>query len=207
MGVPKALLDAGGTTFVSRLAKTLAGGGCHPVVVVVPSGTGRLAEEVEGGPAELVVNPGGRGGQIGSLCVALDHLDDLPDPPAAVVFTPVDNPAVTTETVRTLVGAWRRSRAAIVRPHHEDRCGHPVVADMDIADEFRARGLPEGARTVVRAVPGRVLEVAVDDRGVADDLDTPERYLARFPRACPTAVRRILAERDGEPGPSRETTP
>jgi len=207
MGVPKALLDAGGMTFASRLVETLARGGCHPVVVVSSAGTGRLADEVARGPAKLVVNPGGQGGQIGSLCTALDHLDDLADPPAAVAFTPVDNPAVAPETVRALVDAWRRSRAALVLPRYGNRRGHPVVADMGIAGELRVPGLPEGARSVVRRDPGRVLELEVDDPGVADDLDTPGRYRARFPGASPaTAARGRLASRGTEPGGRRETT-
>ena len=181
MGVPKALLDTGGMTFASRLVETLSRAGCHPVVVVGSSPSGELADEVERGPGELVVNPGGHGGQIGSLCVALDHLGGLADPPAAIAFTPVDNPGVARETVRALVEAWRRSRTAIVLPRYGDRRGHPVVADMSIASEFQAEGLPEGARTVVRRDPGRVLEVEVADPGVTDDLDTPGRYRARFP--------------------------
>ena len=183
MGVPKALLDTGGMTFVSRLVQTLVRGGCHPVVVVGSSGAGGLAEEVERGPGVLVVNAGGRGGQIGSLCTALDHLAGRADPPAAVAFTPVDNPAVVPETVRALVEAWRGSRATIVLPRCRERRGHPVVADISVAGEFREGGLPEGARTVVRRDPGRVLELEVDDPGVLDDLDTPVGYRARFPEA------------------------
>lgn len=207
MGVPKALLDVGGMTFVSRLVQALVRGGCHPVVVVGSSGAGGLAEEVERGPAALVVNPGGRGGQIGSLCRALDHLAGRADPPVAVAFTPVDNPAVDPATVRALVEAWRRSRAAIVLPRCRERRGHPVVADVGIAGEFREGGLPEGARTVVRRDSGRVLEVEVDDPGILDDLDTPERYHARFPGTPPAARESgAPANPDTEPGRQRETS-
>ncbi|MYH52500.1 MAG: nucleotidyltransferase family protein [Gemmatimonadetes bacterium] len=180
MGVPKPLLDAGGMTFAERLVGTLAKGGCDPVVVVGAAATGPLAEEVSRGAGVLVVNPGGRGGQIGSLRAALDHLEAMIDPPGAFAFTPVDNPSVAPTTVRALVEAWRGSRAAIVVPRCGSVRGHPVVADMSIAAEFRVAGLPEGARTVVRRDPGRVLEVEVADPGVAEDLDTPERYLQRF---------------------------
>ena len=207
MGVPKALLDAGGETFVARLAATMAQAGCDPVVVVGRSHTGKLANEVGRGPGALVVNPGGRGGQIGSLCAALDHLDGLADPPVAVAFTPVDNPFVAPETVSALVAAWRGSRAAIVLPRHGERRGHPVVTDMDIAAEFRTGGLPEGARTVVRRDPDRVLEVAVADPGVADDLDTPERYIARYDGARPAATVPVRsAGPDPPPDRPRETT-
>ncbi|MCY4398927.1 MAG: nucleotidyltransferase family protein [Gemmatimonadetes bacterium] len=181
MGSPKALLDAGSMTFVARLATTLARGGCAPVVVVAASATGETAAEVARGPARLAVNPGGAGGQIGSLRAGLRHVEGLDDPPAAVLFTPVDNPAVAPATVRSLIEAWRRSRAAIVVPSHEGKRGHPVLADLAIAAEFHADGLAEGAREVVRRDPGRVIEVPVHDPGTVDDLDTPARYRDRFP--------------------------
>ena len=188
MGVPKALLDAGGTTFVNRLAKTLSQGGCAPVLAVVPSSGGQVAEEVARGPGLAVVNPGGRDGQIGSLRVALAHLRDLERPPGAVVFTPVDNPAVAPDTIRKLARAWRRATAAVVMPVHRGVRGHPVLADMSIADEFFQDGLADGARTVVRQDPTRVLELPVPDPAVADDLDTRARYRARFPSPRPTPV-------------------
>lgn len=188
MGVPKALLDAGGTTFVKRLAETLCRGGCVPVLVVIRSGHGPVADEVARGPGQAVVNLEGRGGQIGSFRAALAHLRHLQHPPDAVVFSPVDNPAVNAETVRALVRAWRRTALAVVTPVHDGRRGHPVLADMSIADEFFQRGLADGARTVVRRDPARVMEVPVPDAAVADDLDTRERYRARFPARRPHRI-------------------
>lgn len=188
MGTAKALLDAGGMTFVARLAETLRRGGCDPVVVVAPAGTGDVADEVARADARLVVNPGGEGGQIGSLRAGLKYLSGRADPPGAVAFTPVDNPAVAPATVAALIAAWRASRAAcasraaIVLPRCAEQRGHPLLADMSIAHEFHERGLPEGARTVVRRDPARVIEVEVADPGTVDDIDTPERYRERFPQ-------------------------
>ena len=181
MGTPKALLDADGASFVARLADTLRRGGCDPVLVVAAEEAGPVAAKAERGGARLVVNPGGEGGQIGSLRAALVHLRALDDPPAAFLFTPVDNPAVTPATVRAVIRGWERSRAAIVAPSHQGKRGHPVLADMTIADEFLDEGLAEGARTVVRRDPARVLEVPVPDPGIGDDIDTPQRYADRFP--------------------------
>lgn len=179
MGGPKAMLDAGGRTFVTRLVESLAEGGCDPVVVVGASRDGPLAEEVAAGSARLLVNPGGEGGQIGSLRVALVHLGSPEVQPAAVVCTPVDNPLVAPATVRALVDGWRRSVRTIAVPSYRGRRGHPVLFDMALAAELQAPGLAEGARSVVRRDPGRVLVVEVDDPGVVDDLDTPEEYRAR----------------------------
>ena len=186
MGKPKALLDAGGATFAARLVDTLARGGCAPVVVVADSGAGPVADEVAQTPACLVVNPDGRGGQLGSLRVALAELGRAADPPAAIVFTPVDNPAVAPATIGALIGAWQASRPAIAAPEYRGKRGHPVLVDMAIASEFLEAGLPEGARTVVRRDPARVLRVPVDDPAILDDLDTPGRYGERFPQSGAT---------------------
>lgn len=180
MGGPKALLDAGGITFTARLVETLRAGGCAPVIVVAASEAGEVAAEVARCGGRLVVNPGGEGGQIGSLRAALAYLRGLDDPPPAFVFSPVDNPAVTPETVRRLIAGWRGSEATVVMPRYGEERGHPVLADMTIAREFQERGLREGARSVVRRDPDRVFEVAVGDAGVVDDIDTPRRYRERF---------------------------
>jgi len=185
MGTAKALLDAGGVTFAGRLVQTLADAGCDPVVVVAAARTGGVAAEAARSGARLVVNPDGAGGQIGSLRAGLSWLAQRDDPAAAVVFTPVDNPGVAAATVRALIAAWdtaRAARTAIVLPRCGNRRGHPVLADMSIAHEFHEPGLPEGARTVVRRDPGRVVEVEVADPGAVEDIDTPERYRRRFRR-------------------------
>jgi len=180
MGGPKALLDAGGDTFTARLVTTLREGGCAPVIVVAASQAGEVAAEANRCATRVVVNPGGEGGQIGSLRAALAYLSGLDDPPPAFVFSPVDNPAATAETVRALIAGWRGSEASVVMPRYEEERGHPVLADMTIAHEFQAPGLREGARSVVRRDPGRVLEVPVADAGVVDDIDTPRQYRERF---------------------------
>lgn len=182
MGAPKPLLDIGGVTFVARLVDTLRRGGCAPVIVVAAARSGALAAEAVRCGGRLVVNSGGAGGQIGSLRTALHDLLGLEDPPRAIVFTPVDNPAVMPGTIGKLIEAWQGSRASIVMPRYGGERGHPVLADMTIAEEFLEPGLEQGARTVVRRDAARVLEVPVEDAGTVDDIDTPRRYRAWFGR-------------------------
>lgn len=181
MGRSKALLDAGGTAFVNRLAATLSRAGCDPVLVVVSSAEGPVAAATARGPGQPVVNPRGAGGQIGSLRTALDHLRALRPPPGAVAYTPVDNPAVQPETVRLLIERWAGSEATIAMPQFGSKRGHPVLIDMEIAPEFYRDDLVEGARDVIRRDAKRVLQVPVQDPGVVDDLDTPDEYGERFP--------------------------
>lgn len=179
MGRTKALLDANGATFVSRLVATLAQGGCNPVAVVARSYRGALADEVMSGDAQLVINAAGEGGQLGSLRAGVAHLGRATQPPpAAIVFTPVDNPLVAASTVSALIHAWRSGRAPIVVPSVDGRRGHPVLFTKDVVCELFGDGLEEGARSVVAKDPGRVAEIPVSDPAVLTDIDSPSDYHA-----------------------------
>ncbi len=180
MGAFKPLLDVDGSTFVARLVGTLRRGGCNPVTVVAAAPGGALSVEVSRAGGRIVVNEDGRGGQIGSLRCALRSLRALAPPPAAVMFTPVDNPTVSASTVRELISAWRHAAQLVVVPRFGRRRGHPALVDMSLSDEFFGSGLREGARTVIRADPERVLEVEVRDPAVIEDLDTRREYEARY---------------------------
>ena len=59
--------------------------------------------------------------------------------------------------------------------------GHPVLLDASVFDEVLSGDAPEGARSVVRRDPERILRVPVSDVGIHDDLDTPADYRRRFP--------------------------
>ena len=83
MGSPKALLDAGGETFLARLARALRRGGCDVVLAVTASGRGAIADEARRAGCGVVVNPGGAGGQIGSLRAALGWLSAHGEHPGA----------------------------------------------------------------------------------------------------------------------------
>ena len=86
------------------------------------------------------------------------------------------------ETVRTVVEAWRSTRAPIARPVCGARHGHPVVFDQAVFEDLRRADLNAGAKAVFAAHRGRVLDVPVDDPWACEDLDTPEDY-ERFLKA------------------------
>ena len=180
MGAPKALLDAGGTSFLERLTATLGAGGCSPVLVVCADRVGDTAREGARCGAQVVVNPGGQGGQIGSIRAGLRALEEPEPEAAAVVFTPVDSPRVAVETVERLIEAWRTDHWPIVIPEFKGERGHPVLVDRTLFSELLTGDLPEGARTVLRRDPGRVRTLPVSDPATTDDVDTPEEYRLFF---------------------------
>lgn len=173
MGRPKALLPVAGETFLEHAVATLLGGGCHPVVAVIPPGSPGLALEADGAGGRAVVNPEPEAEQVESLRIALAA---LPAGAAAAVVLPVDFPHARAAVVAALIAGFRARGAPIVRPVHRGTPGHPVLFSREIWSEFSAPGLAHGARDVVRRHRAGILEVPVDERGVTVDIDTPADY-------------------------------
>lgn len=173
MGRPKALLTYAGETFLDRLIG-IFGRFCSPVIVVL----GHQAESIRAGlkrEAVTVINPDPERGQLSSMQCGLAAVPAAAD---AVLFTPVDYPAIEAETVRKLLSALDTNPDALMAiPRFEGRRGHPVVFRRPLAEEFLALPVLTGeARTVVRAHANDAVYVEVDDAGTVTDVDDPAAY-------------------------------
>jgi CTP:molybdopterin cytidylyltransferase MocA len=179
MGRPKAALTVGraGPTFAAAAVAALRGGGVPRVLVVAGAHPDAVRAALARSPAvRVVTHERWAEGQLSSLLYGLDLLDaPLTE---GVIVTLVDVPLVRAETVAQLVAAWRRTRAPIVRPRIGDRHGHPVVFDRAVFDRLRATPVERGARAVLDAVAGAIVEVPTADTGVMRDVDTPDEYRA-----------------------------
>lgn len=173
MGRPKALLPFEGSTFLETILATLAAAGIEEPCVVLGGEREEIARAAPFPSVTTVVNPDPDRGMLSSVRCGVDA---LPPDAEAFLLWPVDHPAVRVETVRALADAYRRGRGAIVRPRHEGVHGHPVLFASTLIPELLAADPSVGARAVVRAVPERVVEVEVSDRGVVTDVDTPDDY-------------------------------
>jgi molybdenum cofactor cytidylyltransferase len=177
MGRPKALLPLGPSeTFLSRSARVLRAAGADEVLVVVGYHAApiRAAVERERLDVRLVENPDHATGQLSSLIAALEAVD-RPGVPGVLV-TLVDVPFVAEETVRAVVDAYRRTGAPIVRPSRDGRHGHPVLFDRAVFGDLRRADPALGAKAVLRARQGDIMDVPVTDEGAFLDIDTPEVY-------------------------------
>jgi CTP:molybdopterin cytidylyltransferase MocA len=178
MGRSKALLLApDGQTFVARLAGALHRGGVGTLFVVGRPDDQPLRLEVEAHAAHArwIENPDAdSGGQLSSLLTGLRKADR----PGirAVVVVPVDAPMIAAETVAMLLSVFTSTHAPIVRARYRGRNGHPVVFSRAMFDELRRADPSLGAKAVLRAHRDAIVEVDVDDPGVAGDVDTPEEY-------------------------------
>ena len=183
MGRSKALLDAGGRSFLSATVGALIGGGCDPVVVVVGPGQDDEARRAKAAGAAVLENPDPGEGPIPSLRLALAVLGASVE---GVAFLPVDHPRVRPETVATLVEAFNAGTAPLVIPTvHGDR-GHPALFRRTLFPALLDRSLEGGARTVVHAHLADATLVEVADAGVITDIDTPDAYRDAFGTEVPS---------------------
>jgi CTP:molybdopterin cytidylyltransferase MocA len=178
LGRPKAFVHLGERTLVERGISTLAGAGCDPVVVVlgaaVPSGaTSRLSSLPE--RPHVVVNPDWAEGISTSLRVGLAASAGSD----AAVVALVDQPGISTALIGRLVDRWRRGGSAAVVASYGGSPRNPVVLSASVWPEVIASASGDaGARSWLRANPGRVVQVECADLGGEGDIDTPDQLAA-----------------------------
>lgn len=180
-GRPKALLpDDAGQPFAARLAAAFKAGGAESLVIVSRPDDEDLRRAIE--PflpfARVIENADPDRGQLSSLLEALDAVDR--PGVRGIMLTLVDMPLVQPSTVERLRDVAFHCAAAIVRPVHRGRHGHPVVFMRATFDALRRADPSQGAKAVVRS--HAVVDVAVGDRGVIEDVDTPGDYVRVFGR-------------------------
>lgn len=178
MGQPKAALPLGprGGTVLSCGVSSLLAAGVPRVVVVAGAHVDavRHSLQIRHPSVTVVEHEGWRSGQLSSFLCGLDEVDQ--PTLEAVLMTLVDVPLVAPDTTRRLVRAWRTDGAAIVRPARGESHGHPVLFDRRVFAALRAADPAHGAKPVVHAYTGDLLDVPVEDEGAFLDVDTPEDY-------------------------------
>lgn len=172
MGVSKALLDAGGATFLEVLSRTFEEAGCRVLAVI---GADAATVRARHGSAWLVENAAWQRGQFSSakvgLSAALDAGADV------VLVHPVDAPLLRADTVRVVLAATGGHGGAV--PVHRGRPGHPLALTRKAAERVLAGDAPH-LEAAQRGLD--VVRVDVDDSGVVEDVDTTEAYEKAFGR-------------------------
>ena len=198
MGTPKALLAYRGETFLDRLIR-IFNETCSSVTVVLghdPTIRHRIRRASE---ATFVNNPDHEKGQLTSLQCGLKA---IPANAEAVIFTPVDYPAIEATTICALIDAAlvsvRIDKNAqvgqdgidaglnvtppncnlplVVVPRHEGRNGHPVLFASSLIAAFLALPPDAEARTIIRRNIADTAYVDVQDPGILKDIDDPQAY-------------------------------
>jgi len=208
MGVPKALLRFGDTTFLEQIVSVLRQSEVDGTTVVLGSQAEAIRVSTDLSGVNVVINRNYRNGQLSSLIAGLgdrgegvpplrvagilpairgrDALDtkeqgqDALATTEAILVCLVDNPFVTVDVVDSLIDAFRRTHQPIVVPVIGGRRGHPTLFARTVFEELLHAPANEGARHVVNADRTRVLEIEVPDRAILARIDTPQDYVSHF---------------------------
>lgn len=178
-GVAKALLKLpDGRTFLESIVQTARQVGLSEAVIVVGKPFGdAVAAAGRALGCILADNPAPERGMASSVAVGFEKLEALAAPSCnAAWLWPVDHPTVSPATLRDLLAVLGDHAGA--RPTFGGRGGHPPLISRSLWPSLAScADAPGGARTVLAAAD--VVDVAVDDRGVVRDVDTPADLEAR----------------------------
>ena len=170
--VNKLLAPLGGRAMVRAVVDELAGSSVRPVVVVTGHEAERVEEALAGAGAHLVHNPGYRQGLSGSIRAGLAA---LPESAEAAVICLGDMPLVTSAHVDRLVAAFDPAEGReICVPVFEGKRGNPVLFARRFFDEIAGVRGDVGARHLIGEYEEYVCEVAMGDRAVLVDVDSPQ---------------------------------
>jgi len=177
MGGPKALLVAGGESFLARCARLLHPASVQSVVAVVGHEAERVAREA-GLPADVRVVTNARYGEgmLTSIRAGLDAAEAAGAD--AVLLHPVDHPLVEPETVDHVVAALLGG-AVVAVPSYGGRRGHPGAFARAAWPALRSAPAQEGARAVLTRHPEWVVHVE-GGPGCRAGVNTPEDYKRLF---------------------------
>ena len=172
MGRPKALLPYREGTFLEHLMEVTR----HPRVGVTRVVLGAGAEVIRSlgklDPATVVLNLAWEQGQLSSIWAALRSLEGIETD--GILLCPVDHPLVSATLVSELVEQFYQQKKSVVLPTYKGRRGHPVIFSSALYAELLAAPADKGARSVVWAHAGDVLEVPTDEEGVVLNLNDPD---------------------------------
>lgn len=158
-----------GEPLVRRAARVFIDAGLAPVIVVISSDPA-VGGALDGLVVLTGVNPQPEQGISGSIATGLA---EMPADVEAVLIGVADQPYLTPDAIRALVGAF--VPGMIVVPRYGDHRGNPVVFDRRFFPELRGLSGDRGGQHVVEAHPDVVIEVELPQE-MGEDIDRPEQW-------------------------------
>jgi CTP:molybdopterin cytidylyltransferase MocA len=165
-GRPKQLVELDGRPLLEHAIEAMTAAPVGRVVVVLGASADQVVARVDPQGAQFLVCERWDEGQSASLACGLAALSDC----EAVAITLGDQPRMSTEAIRRVIDARAESIDA-VRATYAGDPGHPVLLERRLFDRMRDVTGDHGARNLLLSV--RTREVACDDLGGGEDVDTP----------------------------------
>lgn len=172
MGDFKPMLNIGAISIAQRIVATLRQAGAQHIVVVTGFNADALERHLSGKGLVFLRNSNYETTDMfTSAKIGLAYLQNKCD---AMLFTPVDIPLFTCDTVRTLIN----TQCDIAIPVCEQSEGHPILIASDLVPALVNWSGEGGLRDAIKALNVNICHVPVRDAGILHDADTPQDYQA-----------------------------
>ncbi len=179
MGHPKGLSIEAEQPLILRMVRALKQEDFHPRVVVLGAHAAEYLKVLPEHDVVPVLNEHWLEGRTGSVQVGLTRAKEGEE---GVLLWPVDHPLVRPGTLRDLALTSKARGAAWTVPSYHGRRGHPVMLGSQAVREVLTYARSDPLHRFPHEHPQDVLEVPVEDPGVADNLDTPETLASALAR-------------------------
>jgi molybdate transport repressor ModE-like protein len=154
------LLKVGNIPIIRRIILTLQQAGVFPIVIVTKPEEEEIIHQVAQLGVVFIQDEDAENSQMfTSVKRGLSYLQGKCD---RVVFTPVNTPMFSAQTLLTLL----KSSAQIVKPTYQGRGGHPLILDSSVIEQILAYDGPDGLRGAIKACKGQNEAIEVQDAGV-----------------------------------------
>jgi molybdenum cofactor cytidylyltransferase len=179
MGRPKLLLPFRGGPLVAGVVNALLGGGVEEIVLVTAPEDEELRGWARRAGIASAVNPEPERGMLSTIregIAALGGAAELARRGSILLVSPADLPNLEAGTVVDLLRRMRESGAPIAEPVFHGKRGHPLAIAPALIPEIDTLDPNVGLRQLRDRHAAELLEIAVEDAGVVQDVDTPEDY-------------------------------
>lgn len=158
-----------GNTVIQQTLSQIHYAGLPSVVITRPE----LADSFQLGKTRIATFAGAAQGMGASLAFGISHALDWD----GCLVCLADMPFIESSTYRTI--ADRLTATAIVLPFYQNKLGNPVGFGRKFYAQLQDLRGDVGGRAVTEANADSVIEIAIDDPAILNDIDTPED-LSRF---------------------------
>lgn len=170
MNTFKPMLKIGSISMVHRIISTLQQAGVYPIVLITGNQGELLEKHVASKNVICLRNEDYENTEMfDSAKIGFQYLEDKCD---QVIFTTVDIPLYTKNTVERLINAGGK----LTLPTYKNKTGHPVLINNSIIPDILKYKGNEGLKGACMEASCQKTLVEVDDRGILFDADTKEDY-------------------------------
>ena len=168
----KLVAQLDGKPLVRHVAEAALASRAAPIIVV----TGHAQEAVRAALAGLPLTLTHNGAYASGLASSLQQgLSSVPIDCEGALVLLGDMPLISPAIIEQLIDAFERNQTTkAVAPIREGQRGNPVLLSRALFPAVAALSGDVGARALLAAAQGEIIEVAVASRAVTFDVDTPD---------------------------------